>query len=192
MRAAAVWGLRLPPCLCRRVRPCCSGTEVLRFCSPVTAKAPAPAAGEIRIRHRAIGVNFFDVYLRLGWMPALLPLPGVPGMEAAGSVLDVGEGVYDFFPGDRVACLSPVPGAYCSVRTVPVAQVVRLPAAIDDEVAAAMLLKGITADLLAHDLGRFRSGTRVLVHAAAGWCRSAGLLAGSQARRHRHRHRVDR
>ena len=143
-------------------------------------EAPAPAAGEVRIRQRAVGINFFDVYLRRGWMPALLPLPGVPGMEAAGTVMDVGEGVHDFYPGDRVAYLGPLPGAYCSVRTVPADWVVRLPPAIDDEVAAATLLKGITADLLAHDLGRFRAGTRVLVHAAAG---GVGLLVCALAQK---------
>ena len=143
-------------------------------------EAAAPAAGEVRIRQRAIGINFFDVYLRRGWMPALLPLPGVPGMEAAGTVMDVGEGVHDFYPGDRVAYMGPLPGAYCSVRTVPAHWVVRLPPAIDDEVAAATLLKGITADLLVHDLGRLRAGTRVLVHAAAG---GVGLLVCSLARK---------
>lgn len=141
-------------------------------------EAAAPGAGEVRIRQRTIGVNFFDVYLRRGWMPGLLPLPGVPGMEAAGSVLDVGEGVHDLRAGDRVAYLGPVPGAYCSVRTVPADWVQRLPAAVDDDVAAATLLKGITADLLANDLGRVHAGTRVLVHAAAG---GVGLMVCSLA-----------
>ena len=91
------------------------------------------AAGEVRIRQRAIGVNYLDVYLRKGWIPAMLPLPGVPGMEAVGTVVDVGAGVSGLLPGDRVAYLGPVPGAYCSVRTVPAEWVVRLPAAIDDD-----------------------------------------------------------
>ena len=144
------------------------------------AEAPAPAAGEVRIRQRAVGVNYFDVYLRRGWIPALLPLPGVLGMEAAGSVVDVGPGVGGLLPGDRVAYLGAVPGAYCSVRNVPAAWVVRLPPEIDDDVAAATLLKGITADYLLRDLGRVGPGTRLLVHAAAG---GVGLLVSSWARR---------
>ena len=140
----------------------------------------APGDGEVRLQQRAIGVNFFDVYLRRGWMPGLMPLPGVPGMEAAGTVLDVGPNVNGLLPGDRVAYLGPVPGAYCSVRCVPAAWVVRLPADIEDHMAAALLLKGITADFLLRDLGRVGRGTRLLVHAAAG---GVGLLVCSWARR---------
>jgi NADPH:quinone reductase-like Zn-dependent oxidoreductase/uncharacterized protein YndB with AHSA1/START domain len=132
------------------------------------ASAPAPARGEVRIAQRAVGVNFIDIYLRRGWIPGLLPLPGVLGMEAAGTVLDVGDGVTGLLPGDRVAYLCPEPGAYRSVRTLAARHVVRLPEAVDDETAAALLLKGITADYLLRDLGRIRPGTRVLVHAAAG------------------------
>jgi len=147
---------------------------------PGDGEAPAPQAGEVRIRQRAIGVNYFDVYLRKGWIPSLLPLPGVPGMEAAGTVLDVGAGVSAMLPGDRVAYLGPQPGAYCSVRTVPAAWVVRLPPAVEDDVAAATLLKGLTADFLLRDLGRVGPGTRLLVHAAAG---GVGLLLCAWARR---------
>ncbi|MFO1215829.1 MAG: SRPBCC family protein [Burkholderiaceae bacterium] len=147
-------------------------------------EVPAPRAGEVRIRQRAIGVNFFDVYLRRGWMPQLLPVssdaPGVLGMEAAGSVLDVGPGVSHLRPGDRVAYLGPLPGAYCSVRNVPADWVLRLPAAVEDDDAAALLLKGLTADLLLHDLGRVGAGTRLLVHAAAG---GVGQLVCAWARR---------
>lgn len=153
------------------------GPEVLRAGD---AEAAAPGPGEVRIRQRAIGVNYFDVYLRKGWIPSLLPLPGVPGMEAAGTVIDVGDGVAGLLPGDRVASLTPQPGAYCSVRSVPAAQVVRLPAAVEVDTAAALLLKGITAQILVHDLGRVRAGTRVLVHAAAG---GVGLLVCAWARR---------
>jgi NADPH:quinone reductase-like Zn-dependent oxidoreductase/uncharacterized protein YndB with AHSA1/START domain len=143
--------------------------------------APAPGPGELRIRQRAAGVNFIDVYLRRGWMPALLPLDGGGaglGMEAAGSVVDVGDGTSGFLPGDRVAYLGPVPGAYCSARTIPAAWAVRLPAAIEDDTAAATLLKGITADVLLRDLGHVGAGTRILVHAAAG---GVGLLVCSWA-----------
>ena len=147
-------------------------------------EATAPREGEVRIRQRAIGVNFLDVYLRRGWVPQMLPVsagsPGVPGMEAAGTVLDVGAQVSGFLPGDRVAYLGPVPGAYCNVRSVPAEWVIRLPAAVEDDVAAALLLKGITADYLLHDLGRVQRGTRLLVHAAAG---GVGLLVCAWARR---------
>lgn len=134
----------------------------------VSASVPPPGAGQVRIRQRAVGVNYIDVYLRRGWIPELLPLPGVPGMEAAGTVVDVGAGVADFAPGDRVAYLCPVPGAYRTVRCVPARHVVRLPAEVDEETAAAVLLKGVTADYLLRDLGQVRAGTRLLVHAAAG------------------------
>jgi NADPH2:quinone reductase len=162
----------------RVVVPAYGGPEVLRAES---GEAPYPGPGEVRIRQRAIGVNYIDVYLRRGWMPAMLPLGGgaaVPGMEAAGTVLDAGEGTTGLLAGDRVAYLGPRPGAYCSVRTVPAAWVVRLPAAVEDDVAAATLLKGLTADVLLRDLGRVEAGTRVLVHAAAG---GVGLLTCSWA-----------
>ncbi|HSV45332.1 MAG TPA: quinone oxidoreductase, partial [Ramlibacter sp.] len=151
---------------------------------PEDAMAGPPGDGEVRIRQRAVGVNFIDVYLRRGWIPALLPLvqgaAAVPGMEAAGTVLDVGANVNGLLPGDRVAYLGPVPGAYCSVRTVPADWVVRLPPAVEDPVAAALLLKGLTADMLLRDLGHVGPGTRLLVHAAAG---GVGLLVCAWARR---------
>ncbi len=146
------------------------------------AEAPAPGPGEVRIRQRAIGVNFIDVYLRRGRIAPMLAVGGTPGMEAAGTVIDVGEETSGFMPGDRVAYLGPAPGAYCGVRSVPAAWCVRLPAAIDDELAAAALLKGITADCLLRDLGHVQRGTKLLVHAAAGgvglitcaWAKSLG------------------
>jgi NADPH:quinone reductase-like Zn-dependent oxidoreductase len=101
-------------------------------------------------------------------------------MEAAGTVLDVGPQVSGLLPGDRVAYLGPQPGAYCDLRCVPADWVLRLPAAVEDDVAAALLLKGITADYLLRDLGRVQRGTRLLVHAAAG---GVGLLVCSWARR---------
>ena len=151
--------------------------EVLQ---PQDGEAPAPREGEVRIRQRAIGVNFFDVYLRRGWIPPLLAPGDTPGMEAAGTVVDVGAGVHGVLPGDRVAYLGPQPGAYCSVRSVPAAWVVRLPPAVEDATAAALLLKGLTADCLLRDLGHVRAGTRLLVHAAAG---GVGLLLCAWARR---------
>ena len=140
----------------------------------------APRDGEVRIRQRAIGINYFDVYLRRGWMSSMLRLPGVPGMEAAGTVIDVGPNVGGLLPGDRVAYLGPVPGAYCTVRSVPRDWVVRLPPSVELDTAAALLLKGLTADYLLRDLGRVGRGTRVLVHAAAG---GVGLLVCAWARR---------
>jgi NADPH:quinone reductase len=143
------------------------------------AQAAAPGPGEVRLRQRAIGVNFIDVYLRRGDIPPMLAAGGVPGMEAAGTVLDVGEGVHGFLPGDRVAYLGPLPGAYCSVRSVPAAWLVRLPPAVEDITAAAVLLKGLTADYLLRDLGQVRAGTKLLVHAAAG---GVGLLVCAWAK----------
>lgn len=161
--AAGVRGDALP---CREVRVSrYGGPEELE---PVPGEAPPPGPGEVRIRQRAVGVNFIDTYLRRGWIPGMLPLPGVLGMEAAGTVLDVGPGVAGLLPGDRVAYLCPQPGAYRSVRTLSAGHVVRLPADVDDDTAAALLLKGATADYLLHDLGRVQRGMRVLVHAAAG------------------------
>jgi NADPH:quinone reductase len=144
------------------------------------SECAAPKPGEIRIRQRAIGVNYIDVYLRNGWIPSMPAEGSTLGMEAAGSVVDVGEGVTGFMPGDRVAYLGPLPGSYCGVRSVPADWVVRLPASVDDEVAAATLLKGLTADYLVRDLGHVSAGTRVLVHAASG---GVGLLVCAWARR---------
>jgi NADPH:quinone reductase len=147
------------------------------------APCPAPAAGEVRIQQRAIGVNYIDIYLRKGWIPPMLAEGGTLGMEAAGSVIDIGDNVSGLMPGDRVAYLGPAPGAYCGVRCVPADWVARLPPAVEDDTAAALLLKGLTADYLLHDLGQITSrgpGTRVLVHAAAG---GVGLLVCSWARK---------
>jgi len=144
------------------------------------SEAPAPGPGEVRIRQRAIGVNFIDIYLRRGWIAPMLREGGTPGMEAAGSVLDVGTGVTTLRAGDRVAYLGAQPGAYCGVRCVPADWVLRLPPAVEEETAAALLLKGLTADMLLRDLGRVGPGTRLLVHAAAG---GVGLLLCAWARR---------
>ncbi len=147
---------------------------------------PPPGPGEVRIRQRAIGVNYFDIYLRRGWIPGMAapdaPGGAVLGLEGAGTVLDVGESAGGaatrFLPGDRVACLHGGLGGYASVRNVPATSLVRLPAGIEDDVAAALLLKGITADVLLRDLGRVGRGTRLLVHAAAG---GLGLVVCSWA-----------
>lgn len=131
-----------------------------------SARAPGP--GEVRIRHAAIGVNYIDVYVRNGLYGALMEVPGVPGMEAAGVVVDVGAGVTHLLPGDRVAYACAPVGAYTTLRTMPAESVLRLPAAIDDETAAAVLFKGLTAEYLLHRVHHVERGDWLLVHAAAG------------------------
>jgi NADPH:quinone reductase len=145
------------------------GPEVLQF-RALEVKAPGP--GEVRIRHTAIGVNFIDVYVRKGQYRMIEP-PAPLGMEAAGIVEDVGDGVAHLLPGDRVAYACPPPGAYVTRRTMAAEQVVVLPDEIGDETAAAVMLKGMTAEYLLHRTHRVRPGDSVLVHAAAG---GAGLL----------------
>lgn len=135
-------------------------------------QAPAPGPGEVRIRQTAIGVNYLDIYVRKGEV-RLIELPAPLGVEAAGEVLDVGDGVAHLLPGDRVAYACLPPGAYLGVRTLPAAQAVLLPDDIDDETAAALMLKGMTAEYLLHRTHRLRAGQTVLVHAAAG---GVGLL----------------
>jgi NADPH:quinone reductase-like Zn-dependent oxidoreductase len=126
----------------------------------------------VRIQQSAIGVNYIDVYVRSGLYRMIEP-PAPLGMEAAGEVLDIGDGVAHLLPGDRVAYACLPPGAYVGVRTLPANQVVLLPDEIDDETAAALMLKGMTAEYLLHRTHRLRAGETVLVHAAAG---GVGLL----------------
>jgi NADPH2:quinone reductase len=140
------------------------GPEVLRY-EPTAAPAPGP--GQVRVRHTAVGVNYIDVYVRTGLYRMLVP-PAPLGMEAAGIVVDVGPGVAYLLPGDRVAYACPPPGAYASVRTLPAESVVVLPDDVDDEAAAALMLKGLTAEYLLHRTHVVRPGAVVLVHAAAG------------------------
>lgn len=134
---------------------------------PALRKAPPPGPGEVRIRHTAIGVNFIDVYCRTGYFDLLQP-PDVPGMEAAGVVIDTGPGVRRLAPGRRAAYACPPMGAYCAVRTMDAALVTPLPDHIDDETAAAVLLKGMTAEFLLHRVHRVVPGEVVLVFAPAG------------------------
>ncbi len=125
----------------------------------------APKAGEIRVRNRAIGLNFIDVYQRTGLYK--LALPFVAGNEGAGEVVAVGEGVTEFREGDRVAYSGP-PGAYADERLLPAAKAVPVPDDIDFETAAAALLKGTTAFYLTHWTYALKAGETVLIHAAAG------------------------
>ena len=168
------------------------GPEELKL---VSVQVGDPGPGEIRIRHHAVGLNFIDVYQRSGLYA--LPMPLQLGMEAAGVVEAVGEGVSHLKVGDRAAYASQPPGSYCELRVMPAKCVCKLPDAISFETGAAMMLKGLTAQyLLKRTLpqGGLQAGDFVLFHAAAGgvgliacqWARALGLqligTAGSDAK----------
>ena len=140
------------------------GPEVL---VPGSTAAPPPRAGQVRILQHAIGVNYIDVYCRSGYFRILNP-PGVPGMEAAGEVIDIGDGVNHLSPGQRVAYACLPIGAYTTVRTMDADLVVPIPDSIDYATAAAVMLKGITAEFLLHRVHPIKSGENVLVYAPAG------------------------
>ncbi len=124
-----------------------------------------PGPGEIRLKQIAVGLNFVDVYHRTGAYP--LPLPFVPGMDAAGMVESVGKGVTRIKPGDRVAYPMAM-GAYAETRLIAADRVVKLPDAITDQTAAAMMLRGMTARYLIRDIYKVGPGDMILIHAAAG------------------------
>jgi NADPH:quinone reductase len=126
----------------------------------------APGPGEALLRHTAVGLNFIDTYHRSGLYP--LKLPSGLGSEAAGVVEALGPGVADLRVGDRVAYAGGAPGAYAERRVVPAARLVKLPRGIDDRVAAAVLLKGMTAHYLLRQTCVVKRGDTLLVHAAAG------------------------
>ena len=128
---------------------------------------PPPGPGEVTLRHTAIGVNFIDVYCRTGYFRLLQP-PGVPGMEGVGIIENVGAGVSGLSPGDRVGYACAPVGAYSERRTMPAELLVSLPDDIDDEAAAAVLLKGMTAEFLLHRVHPLAAGEVAVVHAAAG------------------------
>jgi NADPH2:quinone reductase len=165
------------------------GPEVLRLEELEPGK---PAAGELQIRHSAIGVNYIDVYDRTGLYPVSLP-SGV-GREAAGVITALGRGVRGFRVGERVAYVFPSPGAYCEARNVPAERVVRVPRGISDEQAAALMLKGLTAHFLIRRTHKVARGETILVHAAAGgvglilcqWAKALGAIVigvvGSEAK----------
>jgi NADPH2:quinone reductase len=139
------------------------GPEVMQW-EAVEVGNPGP--GEVRLRHTAVGLNFIDVYHRTGAYP--LPVPFTPGMEAAAVVEEVGAGVADLKVGDRVAYASSPAGAYAEARLMPANRVVKLPDAIADMQAAAMMLQGMTAQYLLRRTYRVQPGDTVLVQAAAG------------------------
>ncbi|MCY4591420.1 MAG: quinone oxidoreductase [Alphaproteobacteria bacterium] len=139
------------------------GPEVLRM-DEVGLASPGP--GEIRVRHTAIGLNYIDTYHRSGLYP--LPLPSGIGMEAAGVVEEAGSEVSGLAVGDRVAYASPPPGSYSEARMIAAANVVRIPDAVSDRDAAAMMLKGLTTQYLIRQIYRVGPDDVILVHAAAG------------------------
>lgn len=155
-------------------------TDAVRLHHPGSAEAlrfervelPPPAAGELRIRHTAAGVNFVDIYQRNGDYP-LPALPVTLGVEAAGVVEALGPGVSDFTPGQRVVWAGPPVGGYAGARNLAAARVLPLPDGVDDAAAAGALLRGITAHLLFDEIRPLRAGDTLLVHAAAG---GLGLL----------------
>lgn len=130
------------------------------------AELGEPGAGELLVRHEAVGVNFIDTYHRGGVYPVALP-SGL-GLEAAGIVEAVGEGVETFAPGDRIATMNAGIGAYASARIIPARAAIPLPEPISSELAAASLLKGCTTEFLIERCARVKAGSVVLVHAAAG------------------------
>ncbi len=145
------------------------GPEEMRW-EEVQVGAPGP--GEIRLKQSAIGLNYIDCYHRSGLYP--LEMPHGIGMEAAGTVEEVGAGVTDLAAGDQVAYACPPPGSYAEVRNMAADKVVKLPDSIDNETAAAMMLQGMTVQYLIRSTYRVSAGQTVLFHAAAG---GVGLIA---------------
>jgi NADPH2:quinone reductase len=149
------------------------GPDVLKL---ENIELPPPKTGQARIRHAAIGVNFIDTYHRSGLYP--VPLPSGLGMEAAGIVDALGEGVTNVKLGDRVAYTGPL-GAYAEAANVPADRLVKLPSGISDDVAAAGLLKGMTAQYLLKRTFPVKAGQTILLHSAAG---GVGLIASQWAK----------
>jgi NADPH2:quinone reductase len=139
------------------------GPEVMRL---EEVEVGAPAAGEVQVRHTAIGLNYIDVYDRSGLYPQSMPA-GL-GREAAGRVAAVGKRVRGFRVGDRVAYVMSPPGTYAETRNVPAARLVKIPAGVTDEQAAVLALKGMTACFLLRRCHRVKRGDVIVVHAAAG------------------------
>lgn len=151
------------------------GPEVLEY---VEVNVAGPGPGEVLVRHEAIGLNFIDVYFRTGLYPPPAGLPLIPGSEGAGEVLEIGEGVTALKPGDRVAYVGRV-GAYAQERVMPADRLVKLPEDISFDTAAAMMLKGMTAEYLLCRTFPVKRGDTILFHAAAG---GVGLIAGQWAK----------
>jgi NADPH2:quinone reductase len=140
------------------------GPEALRL---EATEVGAPGPEELRIRHTAIGVNFHDAYVRSG-LYRTLQLPGIPGIEAAGVVVEAGKNSLGFVPGDRVVYVNQHYGAYSQERLLPASLALRLPDGVSEEVAASITVKGLTACMLLRRVRRVAAGETVLIHAAAG------------------------
>ena len=138
-------------------------SDVLQF---VDVDLPSPGKGQARVKQSAIGVNFIDTYHRTGLYP--LPLPSGLGSEAAGTVEALGEGVSGFKVGDRVGYASGFIGSYAQAANVPADRLVKIPGGISDDVAAAILLKGMTAQYLLRQIHKVTAGETIVFHAAAG------------------------
>ncbi|WP_421836519.1 quinone oxidoreductase family protein [Novosphingobium sp.] len=151
------------------------GPEVMKL---EGVDVPAPSAGELLVRQHAASVNFHDIYVRSGSYRTL-DLPGIPGLEAVGTVEAVGEGVTDFAVGDRIAYIARNYGGYARARIISAALAVPVPAGIDDGVAAAWFLKGLTAQALVEEVEPVRPDMAVLVQAAGG---GVGQLVARMAR----------
>ena len=152
----------------------------------VNVDVPDPAPGEVRIRHTAIGLNYIDTYHRSGLYPVTLP-SGL-GQEAAGVIEALGAGVKGFKVGDRVAYGNGPIGSYSEVRNIPAARINKLPKGISDEIAAAIMLKGMTARYLLKSSYKVKRGQTVLIHAAAGGVGQIAYAMGARPRCQGHRH----
>ncbi|TPG18614.1 quinone oxidoreductase [Sphingomonas koreensis] len=155
------------------------GPEVIEW---IDQDLPDPGAGEVRVRSTAVGLNFIDIYHRRGRYP--VPLPSGLGSESVGVIEAVGEGVTDLKIGDRVGTFGPELGAYATHRNLKAERLIKVPDGIDDKIAAALLLKGATAEFLIERCAKIEAGQTVLVHAAAGgvghllvgWLKAIGAI----------------
>jgi NADPH2:quinone reductase len=150
------------------------GPEVMQL---VTVNLPKPSAGEVRVRHTAIGLNYYDTYVRSGLYP--VALPSYLGEEAAGVVEDLGQNVSGLKIGDRVAYGNGSPGAYAEARNVKASHLVKVPGTISDQTAAGMMLKGMTVRYLLRASYTVKAGETILLHAAAG---GVGLILSQWAK----------
>jgi NADPH2:quinone reductase len=150
------------------------GPEVLKL---VDLKLPRPGKGEVQVAIKAIGMNFIDIYQRSGLYPQVLPF--VPGGEMCGEIVAVVKDVPDLYIGDRVACATAGHGCYAEAANIRADKLVRVPRGISDETAAAMMLKGMTAQYLLRQVYKVGKHDTILVHAAAG---GVGLIMGQWAK----------
>ena len=151
------------------------GPEVMRF---EDVELPAPGPGEVRIRHTAVALNFRDILMRRGQHPTT-SFPIGLGSESAGVIEALGPGVSDFAAGDRVVCVSRPDAAYAEARNVPAARVLKLPVAIDERIAASMMVRGMTARYLVRETYNVQPGDTIVIHAAAG---GVGMIVSQWAK----------